>query len=167
MKKSSLIIWVIIFGLIAMVFYQNSAFFFETRKSLSFNLGAIAPLQTPELQIWVYFVIFFFLGIVIAYIFTFPTRFKAKRTIKKLNAKLSLQDNEVTELKSEINSLKGIEEPAAEQPLEPKIDTAATQKMTKESVVETPAEKKGKFSFHKKEANPTKDPQDKSREKTQ
>ena len=149
MKKSSLIIWVIIFALIAMVFYQNSAFFFETRKSLSFNLGVIQPLQTPELQIWTYFVIFFFLGIVLAYLFAFPSRFKTKRTIKKLNAKLSSQDNEVTELKSEINSLKGIEESAEGQSTEPKTDTAATQKMTKESVVETPAEQPGKFSINK------------------
>ena len=50
MKKATLIIWVIIFGVIALLIFQNKAFFL-TNQSLRVNLGIVKAYQTPELPI--------------------------------------------------------------------------------------------------------------------
>ena len=88
MKKATLIIWAIIFVFIALVIFQNQTFFM-TKHSLRLNLGFINEYHTPELPIAVVFIFFFFSGLVIAYLFNFSTRFKARRTVKKLNATIT------------------------------------------------------------------------------
>ena len=50
MKKATLIIWAIIFGVIALLIFQNKAFFL-TNQSLQVNLGIIEAYHTPELPI--------------------------------------------------------------------------------------------------------------------
>jgi uncharacterized integral membrane protein len=106
MKKLTLIIWAIIFGLIALVIFQNQAFFLA-KQSLRVNLGIIDAYYSPELPNAVILIIFFLAGLVIAYVFNFPVRFRARQTIKKLNAKLATRDEEMSELKREIQNLKG------------------------------------------------------------
>ena len=66
MKKATLIIWAIIFGLLALVIFQNQEFFLG-KQSLRINLGVTEEYLIPELPIAVLVLIFFFFGIVIAY----------------------------------------------------------------------------------------------------
>ena len=127
MKKATLIVWVIIFGFIALVIFQNQTFFLA-KNSFSLNLGITEEYHSPELPNAVVFIIFFFFGLIVTYLFSLSTRFKAKRTIKKLNSTIAAHMNELAELKSEINTLKGIETPADELGQTVSLDINAPRK---------------------------------------
>ena len=158
MKKATVIIWAIISVLIGIVFYDNWDII-SNKISLSIRFVE-TPL--PPLPIFVYFIIFFFFGFIIAYLFNFSTRFKARRTIKKLNAAITSHEGEVAELKRELNTLKGLETPAVGQGAETKTDSDAIIELSGDSLVENPADPPGKSSTDKQEANPAKDSKDKS-----
>lgn len=154
MKKATLIVWVIILGFIALVIFQNQTFFM-TNHSLRLNLGVINEYHTPEMPIAVVFIFFFFSGIVIAYLFGLSTRFKARRTAKKLNAAIISHKDEAAKLKSELNTLKGQDTPAtsSQQTAETKTGTDGIIELTGDRLVENPADQE--------EANPAKDSKDK------
>jgi len=136
MKKGTLIIWAIIFGFIALVVFQNQTFFLA-KQSFRFNPVIFEEYQSPEMPNAVMVLIFFFLGLFIAYLFSFAKRFKANRTIKKLNATITSCNQEMTELRREINTLKGVETPAENLPAATKIEMDATQKIDDESAGES------------------------------
>ncbi len=77
--------------------------------------------------------VFFIAGLIIAYLFNFPARFKAKRTIKKLNTTVASYLNERAELKSEINTLKGLETPVDGQADTMVLDMNATRTFAPET----------------------------------
>ena len=164
MKKATLIIWAIIFVFIALVIFQNQTFFM-TKHSLRLNLGVINEYQTPELPIAVVFIFFFFSGLVIAYLFNFSTRFKARRTVKKLNATITSHQDEVAVLKRELDTLKGPETPAAEPAAETKTDADPIIELTGDSLVKNPADQPGKTSIDNQEKNSAEDSEDKSSKK--
>jgi len=158
MKKATLIVWVIILGFIALVIFQNQTFFM-TNHSLRLNLGVINEYHTPEMPIAVVFIFFFFSGIVIAYLFGLSTRFKARRTAKKLNAAVISHKDEAAKLKRELNTLKGQDTPApsSQQTAETKTGTDGIIELTGDRLVENPADQQ--------EANPAKDSKDKMSKK--
>jgi uncharacterized integral membrane protein len=158
MKKATVIIWAIIFVIIAFFFYDNWDFFSKDMSpNIRFIEGPIKPIPT-----FVYFIIFFFFGFILAYLFNFSTRFKAKRTTKKLTAQVAAHEGEVADLKREINTLKGQETPTAEQGAETKTDTDAILELSGDSLVKNPADQPDKASIDKQEANAAKDSKDKS-----
>lgn len=157
MKKATLIIWAIILGFIALVIFQNQEFFL-TNKSLRINLGVINEYHSPELPIAVLVLIFFFFGTVITYLFNLSTRFKAKRTIKKLNATISSNTEEISGLKNEMNSLKSVEIPAENE----KAQMDTTQKIVSEKRLQSPVEQTGEYFKDLKTDNPTKNSEEKS-----
>jgi uncharacterized integral membrane protein len=154
MKKATLIVWVIILGFIALVIFQNQTFFM-TSHSLRLNLGVINEYHTPEMPIAVVFIFFFFSGIVIAYLFGLSTRFKARRTAKKLNAAIISHKDEAAKLKSELDTLKGQDTPAtsSRQAAETKTGTDGIIELTGDHLVDNPGDQQ--------EANPAKDSKDK------
>ena len=156
MKKATLIIWVIILGIIALVIFQNQTFFM-THHALRLNLGVINGDLPPDLPIAVVFIFFFFSGLAIAYLFSFSTRFKARRTIKKLNAAITSHKNEVAELQRELNTLKKQETPAVQQAAKTQTGTDEIIELTGDRLVDNPADQQ--------EANPTKDSKDKKSKK--
>jgi uncharacterized integral membrane protein len=161
MKKATVIIWAIISVLIGIVFYDNWAII-SNKISLSIRFME-KPL--PPLPIFIYFIIFFFFGFIIAYLFNFSIRFKARRTAKKLNASIATHEDEVAELKRELNNIRGMETATAEQAAETKTDTDAIIELTGDSLVENPADQAGKSSLDKQETNTAKDSEDKSSKK--
>lgn len=162
MKKATMIIWVIIFGFIALVIFQNQAFFLA-KQTLRLNLGVFEEYHSPELPNAILSLIFFFAGLLIAYLFSFPARFKAKRTIKKLNATLSAHNGELSELRREINTLKGIEPPVGDQADTVKINMDATQIITDEKH----ADKTQEYDVDSQESNGNENTEGKSEEKIQ
>ena len=154
MKKATLIVWVIILGFIALVIFQNQTFFM-TSHSLRLNLGVVNEYHTPEMPIAVVFIFFFFSGIVIAYLFGLSTRFKARRTAKKLNAAIISHKDEAAKLKSELDTLKGQDTLAtsSRQAAETKTGADGIIELTGDRLVENPADEQ--------EANPAKDSKDK------
>jgi uncharacterized integral membrane protein len=150
MKKATLIIWAIIFGVIALLIFQNQAFFLAN-QSLRVNLGIIKAYNTPELPIAILVLLFFLVGIAIAYLFSMSARFKARRTIKKLNATVASHNSEMAGLKREIDSLKGIETPALDQSSESKEGMGDTQNLSTGSLTDRTSEQTGSFSLDKKD----------------
>ena len=161
MKKATLIIWAIILGVLALVIFQNQEFFLG-KQSLRINVGISEEYLTPELPIAVLALIFFFCGVIIAYLFSVSARFKARHTIKKLNATLTSQKNEVAELTNEINSLKGIEPAAEEIEADTSFKMDATQKISHENIGGGPEGKTGEFSIDHPASNPAEKVEDKS-----
>ena len=104
MKKATVIIWAIITVLIGIVFYDNWEII-SNKITLTIR---IVDKPLPPLPVFVYFIIFFFFGFIIAYLFNFSTRFKARRNTKKLNAAIATHEGEVADLKGELNTLKGL-----------------------------------------------------------
>jgi hypothetical protein len=153
MKKATLIVWVIILGIIALVIFQNQTFFM-THHALRFNLGVVSGALPPNLPIAVVFIFFFFCGLVIAYLFGLSSRFKARRTIKKLNATIMSQKNEAAELQRELKTLKEKETTAVQQAAETKTGTDEIIELTGDRLVENPADRQ--------DANPAKDSKDKN-----
>jgi len=154
MKKATLIIWVIIFGFVALVIFQNQAFFLA-KNSLNLNLGVLAPYHSPELPNAVLVLFFFFSGLIIAHLFSFSARFKAKRTIKKLNSAITTHDNEVSELKREIETLKGVEAPVDSQADTIKLDLNASQKITADAPGDSSADKQSESATDTLTSNPS------------
>jgi len=109
MKKATLILWVIIFGFIALFIFQNKDFFLA-KNAHTLNLG-IKEYAIPELYNAILVLAFFCSGLLIAFLFSFSARFKAKRTIKKLNTTIASHMNEMDALKGQVNTLKGTEPP--------------------------------------------------------
>lgn len=165
MKKATLIIWVIIFGFIALLIFQNQTFFL-TNQSLRINLAVTPEYQSPELPIAVLVLLFFVFGIIIAYLFGYSARFKANRTIKRLNATLNSHKDEVSELRREIDSLKGIEEtPTEDRTAKTQSDIDATQNIDGKSIEKSSTEKTGGFSLDTQAFNPNDTTEDKSSKK--
>ena len=107
MKRAKLIFWLIIFGFIALLAYQNLDFFMA-KHGLRINLF-IVQYHTPEIQTAILLLIFFFAGLLISYFFSLFARFKSKKAINELNASLAMNQQMMEELKKEIHILKGAE----------------------------------------------------------
>lgn len=164
MKKATLIIWAIIFGVIALLIFQNQAFFM-TNQSLRINLGIMKEYNTPELPIAILVLLFFLVGIFIAYLFSISARFKARRLIKKLNTTNASLKSDVEGLRKEVNSLKGIETPAEEQTSELQSDTDTTQKLSDDTLAGSTGEQTDTFSIDKKDDNPAEKQEETEEEK--
>ncbi|MBW2706805.1 MAG: LapA family protein [Deltaproteobacteria bacterium] len=152
MKKATLIIWVLIFGVIALLIFQNQAFFLSN-QSLQVNLGVTDPYHTPELPIGILVLLFFLTGVVIAYLFSLSARFKARRTIKKLNTTIASHNDEVAGLRREIDSIKGIETPE---------DTNDTQKLASDGLAGDQTVATGTFSIDSKADDATEKSEEKN-----
>lgn len=105
MKKAKIVFWIIILVFTAVFVVQNKLFFMAT-QSLSLKLPFLKIYHTPELPHAVLFLVFFMAGFLIAYFFSLYDRFKAKKTIKNLNAAAAGQLEELAALKSELESFR-------------------------------------------------------------
>ena len=159
MKKATVIIWAIITVLIGIVFYDNWEII-SNKISLTVRFVA-TPL--PPLPIFVYFIIFFFFGFIIAYLFNFSVRFKTRRTTKKLNAAITSHQNEVSELKTELSALQGSDPSTVAPAAGTKTD--AIIELTDDNLVEKSADQPGKSSTDTKEASNAKDSESSSSKK--
>jgi uncharacterized integral membrane protein len=97
MKKLKLGFWLIIILFLVLIIYQNQDFFRATR-SLSL---IIAQYYTPEIPIAVLFLAAFLTGLLIAYIFGLLAQFRARKTIKSLNATINSQIEMISSLKQQ------------------------------------------------------------------
>lgn len=107
MKKLKVVVWLLIFGLLALVIFQNEEHFLNTQQSLRLNLWRLADYQSPSLPLAVYHMLFFIFGLVVAYGFSAPARFKLRRAVKRLTAAVAGREKEILSLKTELAQLKG------------------------------------------------------------
>ena len=110
MKKVKIILWIIVAVFVALVFFQNQAFFLE-KKGITLNLSYVAGTYTPELPLVVWFLITLIIGLLVSYFFGLAARFKLKKTIKGLNAKIDTQIEMISQIRSELESRTGFSNP--------------------------------------------------------
>jgi uncharacterized membrane protein YciS (DUF1049 family) len=126
MKKLKAILWLIIIGLIGLIMYQNRDFFL-LRHSLGIDLIS-TQYRSPELPTALYFIAFFLLGWLIAYLFSLMDRFRTGGTIKRLQQTIHSQQNDIQSMKRDVEALKPqIEKAEAKPPVESptEVDTAS------------------------------------------
>jgi hypothetical protein len=164
MKKATLILWLIIFGFIALFIFQNQPFFLA-KHAFNLNLG-IKQYAVPELYNAILVLVFFFAGLLVAYLFSFSARFKAKRMLKKLNITIAAHINEMAELKGEINKLKGLETPVDGQADTVMLDLNTSQKIAAATAAESPADQTVTLGADEAASNPDKDTEESPEDET-
>ncbi len=85
MKKVKIALWIIVFGFIGLIIYQNREFFMAESR-LVINL-VFFYYETPYLANAIFFVAFFLFGILLSYFFSLFKHFRDTKTIKALKAK--------------------------------------------------------------------------------
>ena len=138
MKKATLILWLIIFGFIALFIFQNQPFFLA-KHAFNLNLG-IKQYAVPELYNAILVLFFFFAGLIVAHLFSLSARFKAKRMIKRLNTTIAGHINDMAELKGEVNKLKGLETPVDGMADTMVLDMKTSRKISAATSDESPAD---------------------------
>ena len=103
MNKVKTVFWLIIFGLIMLVFFQNREFFMA-KQGFIIDL-VFAKYQSPEVPNAVLFLALFLAGLLIAYFFGLAERFKLKKTIKNLNTKIASQPPEMPSTDKEAEAI--------------------------------------------------------------
>jgi uncharacterized integral membrane protein len=109
MNKTKLVLWLIVAAFLGLVIFQNESFFME-QQSLRLNLWIFNEWMSPELPVAVIALGFLVFGLILAYLFGLPGRFNARKSIKRLNATVSSQTDELDKLNKEMNALKGVPE---------------------------------------------------------
>ena len=116
MKKLKIILGIIVVVFIALVFFQNKDFFIS-KQGLNLNLYFKDAYQSPELPLIVWFLTALIIGLLISYFLGLTERFKLKKTIKELKAKIETQMEMITQIRSELESRAGFLN--KEKPAEP------------------------------------------------
>jgi hypothetical protein len=107
MNKAKLIIWLLVLGLMGLVVYQNEGHFLNAQESLRLNLGVVPEYHSPMLPMVFFYLVFFLYGLIVAYFFGLPERFRSRKAIKGLTIAATQREKEMTELNTELSRLKG------------------------------------------------------------
>ncbi|MCD6585298.1 MAG: hypothetical protein J7K96_06005 [Desulfobacteraceae bacterium] len=103
MKKVKLAFWLILFGFLGLVFWGSYPFLLE-KKGLVIKYFINKSYSLPELQIALYFLIFFLVGLLISYFSSLSERFVARKMIRQLNDELTTVGKKVTDLEASLES---------------------------------------------------------------
>ncbi|BBO67162.1 hypothetical protein DSCA_10920 [Desulfosarcina alkanivorans] len=116
MKKVKIAFWIIVFGFVGLVIFQNKGFFMS-ESQLMFNLGFFYY-ETPFLANAVFFVAFFLIGILISYFINLFKHFTDAKIIKTLKAKESSLVETVTALEKQLSVQQSEAESLSATPVE-------------------------------------------------
>jgi hypothetical protein len=117
MKKVKIAFWIVVFGFIGLVIFQNKEFFMSESR-LMINLGFFYY-ETPFLANAVFFVAFFLVGILISYFSSLFKHFKDAKTIKTFKAKETSLVETVSSLERKLSTQA---EPTEAPPVAPAED---------------------------------------------
>jgi len=107
MNKAKLIIWLLVLVFMGLVVYQNEGHFLNAQESLRLNLGVVPEYHSPKLPMVFFYLVFFLYGLIVAYFFGLPERFRSRKAIKRLTIAVAQQEKAMTELNTELSRLKG------------------------------------------------------------
>jgi len=116
MKKVKIAFWIVVFGFIGLVIFQNKDFFMSESR-LMIDLGFFYY-ETPFLANAIFFVAFFLVGILISYFFGLFKHFKDARTIKKFKTKETSLVETVSSLEKQLSDQPLPAEPSPAEPVE-------------------------------------------------
>jgi hypothetical protein len=102
MKKVKIAFWIVVFGFVGLVIFQNKDFFMSESR-LMIDLGFFYY-ETPFLANAVFFVAFFLVGILISYFSSLFKHYKDARTIKTLKAKETSLVETVSSLEKQLTT---------------------------------------------------------------
>ncbi|MBC2713092.1 MAG: hypothetical protein HGJ94_19510 [Desulfosarcina sp.] len=127
MKKVKIAFWIVVFGFVGLVIFQNKGFFMSESR-LVLNLGFFYY-ETPFLANAIFFVAFFLVGILISYFFGLFKHFKDAKTIKALKARDTILVETVSSLEKQLSTQKVSAEPVPAAPVEDEpVEVAAEMK---------------------------------------
>jgi hypothetical protein len=107
MKKVKIVVWLLIFGFLALVVFQNEDYFLNTQQHLRLNLYFFSEYLSPSLPLVVFHLLFFAFGVVVAYAMGAAGRFRSHKAFKRLQAVSAAQEKELLSIKTELARLKG------------------------------------------------------------
>ncbi len=87
MKKVKIVFWLLVLGSMGLIFFQNQAYFIA-KNSLRIDLW-FEKYLIPETANGIYFLAFFLFGLLIAYFYHLPERFRCAKIIKQLSAQIA------------------------------------------------------------------------------
>ncbi|MFO7713074.1 hypothetical protein [Desulfosarcina sp.] len=123
MKKVKIAFWIVVFGFVGLVIFQNKGFFMSESR-LMLNLGFFRY-ETPFLANAIVFVAFFMVGILISYFLSLFKHFKDAKTIKTLKAKeaslvetVSALENKLSNQRVSAGPLPAVPEGDAQKPVD-------------------------------------------------
>jgi predicted membrane protein len=116
MKKVKIAFWIVVFGFIGLVIFQNKDFFMAESR-LMIDLGFFYY-ETPFLANAIFFVAFFLVGILISYFFSLFKHFKDAKTIKTFKAKETSLVETVSSLEKQLSTQTVPTEPSPVAPAE-------------------------------------------------
>ena len=103
MSNFKISFWAVVFGLIGIFIFQNQDFFMAKQ---SFGIDIIfTNYKTPDLHNAILFGGIFLIGFIISYIFTLIDRFKFRKVVKSLGDTIASQNEKITSLINELESL--------------------------------------------------------------
>ena len=124
MKKLKIVLWIILLGFLAIIFFSNQDYFLA-KQSIQIKIPHVASKSFKEMPNAVYFLVFFIIGFLVAYFFSLSERFKSKKTIKNLNSAATSQLQEISTLKKELDGLKGsVADTKTTEPIEQNPESA-------------------------------------------
>lgn len=97
MKKVKLLFWLIVVGLIALAVYQNLELF---QGQHEVRLDLYVKQFAGEFSFGVMLLALFLAGLLVAYFFSLGSRFRSRKTIRKLNEELAAERKKASELES-------------------------------------------------------------------
>ena len=114
MNKVKLIIWLLVMGFMGLVIYQNEGHFFGVPQSLRLNLLVFSEYHSPQLPMVFFHLVFFLYGLLVAYCFGLPGRFRSRKAIKRLTIAATQREKEMAELNPELSRTKSEPLPLAQ-----------------------------------------------------
>lgn len=124
MKKVKIASWIVIFGFVGLLIFQNRGFFMAESR-LMLDLGFFYY-ETPFLANAIFFVAFFLAGVLISYFFSLFKHFRDAKTIKSLKAKEASLIETVSSLEKRLSTPSAAAAPADVTPIveEEPLETA-------------------------------------------
>lgn len=125
MKKVKIALWIVVFGLVGLVIAQNWEFFSE-KHSLLINL-LVVKYETPLLANAIFFVAFFFIGLLITYFFSLFRQYKDAKTIKALKAKETSLIDTISTLEKQLGTQSAEVEPVSVETVNENLEDKTDQ----------------------------------------
>jgi hypothetical protein len=113
MNKVKAVVWLLVFGFLVLVVFQNEDYFLNTPQHLRLNLYFFPEYRSPSLPPAVFHLLFFILGVGVAYGMSAIGRLRLRQTLKRLRTAAAAQEKELEALKTELARIKGEPLPAA------------------------------------------------------
>ena len=116
MKKVKIAFWIVVFGFVGLIIFQNRGFFMSESRMI-LDLGFFYY-ETPFLANAIFFVAFFLLGVLISYFFGLFRHFKDAKTIKTLKTKEASLVETIASLEKQLSTRTAAAETVSAAPVE-------------------------------------------------